>query len=87
MWWNCQSWRYQGRNEWGGVCWWSSCYSGTDKFKCKWNIVTEVKEEGVGDDPLCVQKIHNSGDEEKNTVSDDIDIVEHKIKIYNWSNS
>jgi hypothetical protein len=47
------------------------------------NIVTVVKEEGIGDDPFCVQEIHNLRGEEKNTVSDDIDIVEHKIDIYN----
>ena len=47
------------------------------------NIVTEVKEEVIRDDPLCIQEIHNSGDEENNTVVDDIDIVEHKIKIDN----
>ena len=41
------------------------------------NIVTEVKED---DDPLFVQEIHNSEDKENNTVSDDIDIVEHKIE-------
>ena len=29
--------------------------------------------------------MHNSGDEENNTVADDIDIVDHKIKIDNWS--
>ena len=47
------------------------------------NIYTGVKEEGIVDDNLCVQEIHNSGDEENNTVVDDIDIVEHKIEIYN----
>ena len=43
------------------------------------NIVTEVKEEGIGDDPLCVQEINNSRDEENNTAVDEIDIVQHKI--------
>ena len=47
------------------------------------NIVTEVKEEGIGYDTPCVQEIHNSGDEENNTVGDFIDIVEHKIEIDN----
>ena len=47
------------------------------------NIVTEVKEEGIDDDTLCVQEIHNFEYEENNTVVDDIDIVEHKIEIYN----
>ena len=44
------------------------------------NIVTEVKE-GIDDDALFVQEIHNSGDEENNTVANEIDIVEHKIEI------
>jgi hypothetical protein len=35
----------------------------------------------IDDDPLLVQEIHNSGDEENNTVGDDIDIVQHKIEI------
>ena len=45
------------------------------------NIVTEVKEEVIGDESLCLG--HNTGDEENNTVVDDIDIdiVEHKIEI------
>ena len=43
------------------------------------NICTEVKEEGIGDESLYVHEIHNSGDEENNTVVDDIDIVENKI--------
>ena len=41
----------------------------------------EIKEEVIDDDPLCVQEIHNSGDEENNTVVDDVDIVEHKIEM------
>ena len=36
-----------------------------------------------GDDPLLVQEINNSGDEENNTVVDYIDIVQHKIEIDN----
>ena len=39
------------------------------------NLCTEVKK-GIDDDPLFFQKIHNSGDEENNTVADDI----HNIK-------
>ena len=46
-------------------------------------IVAELKEEVIDDDSLCVQEIQNSGDEENNTAVDDIDIVEHKIEIYN----
>ena len=38
-------------------------------------VVTGVKEEVIGDDPLCVQEIHNFRDEENNKVADDIDIV------------
>ena len=45
------------------------------------NIYTEVKEEVIDEDPLFVQKIHNSGNEENSTVSDDIDIVQHKIEL------
>ena len=48
-----------------------------------YNICTEVKEEGIDDDTLFVQEIHNSGDEENNTVVDDINIVEYKIEIDN----
>ena len=48
------------------------------------NIVIKLKEEVIRDDPLCVQqKIHNSGDEENNTVVKEIYIVEHKIEIDN----
>ena len=47
------------------------------------NICTEVKEELIDDDPLYVQEIHNSGDEENDTVANEIDIVEHKIEIDN----
>ena len=32
------------------------------------NIVAEVKEEVIGDDPLCIQEINKLGDEENNTV-------------------
>jgi hypothetical protein len=46
------------------------------------NIVAELKEEEIDDDTLFVQEIHNSGDEENNTVGV-IDIVEHKIEIDN----
>ena len=35
-------------------------------------------------DTLSVQEMHNSGDEENNTVGDEIDIVKHKIEIDNW---
>ena len=49
------------------------------------NIVTELKEEVIDDATLLVQKIYNFGDEENNTVVDEIDIVEHKIEIDNWS--
>ena len=45
------------------------------------NICTGIKEEGIDGDTLPVQEIHNSGDEENNTVVDDVDIVEHKIEI------
>jgi hypothetical protein len=45
------------------------------------NIVTEVKEEGIGYDTLPVQEIHNSGDEENNTVVDEMDIVDHKFEL------
>ena len=45
------------------------------------NIVAELKEEVIYGDTLLVQEIHNSGDEENNTVVDDIDIVQHKIEI------
>jgi hypothetical protein len=47
------------------------------------NICTEVKEEVIDGDTLFVQEIHNSGDEENNTVVDEIDIVENKIEIDN----
>ena len=47
------------------------------------NIVAELKEEVIYGDTLLVQEIHNSGDEENNTVVDDIDIVQHKIEIDN----
>jgi hypothetical protein len=43
------------------------------------NICTGVKEEGIDDDTLFVQELHNSGDKENNTVGDDIDIIQHKI--------
>ena len=46
---------------------------------CVDNICTEVKKEGIDDDILFVQKIHNSGDEYNNTVVDDTDIVQHNI--------
>ena len=45
------------------------------------NICTELKVEGIDDYNLFVQEIHNSGDEENNSVVGDIDIVQHKIKI------
>ena len=45
------------------------------------NIVAELKEEVIDYDPLCVQEIHNSNNEENNTVVDDIDIVQPKIEI------
>jgi hypothetical protein len=47
------------------------------------NIVAELKEEVIDGDTLPVQEIHNSGDEENNTLVDDIDVVEHKIEINN----
>ena len=47
------------------------------------NIVAELKEEVIDDDTLLVEEIHNSGDEDNDTVVDDIDIIEHKIEIYN----
>ena len=34
----------------------------------------------IDDDSLCVQETHKPGDGENNTVVDDIDVVEHKIK-------
>ena len=40
-----------------------------------------MKEEEIDDDSLFVQEIHNSGDEENDTVVGDIDMVEHKIEI------
>ena len=43
------------------------------------NICSEVKEEGIDDDTLCVQEIHNYDDEENNKVANEIDIVEYKI--------
>ena len=46
------------------------------------NICTLVKEEGIDGDSLFVKEIHNSGNEENNTVDYDIDI-EHKIEIDN----
>ena len=43
------------------------------------NIVIEVKEEVIDDDPLYVQEIHNFRDGENNTVADDdIDIVDQQ---------
>ena len=45
------------------------------------NICTEVKQEVIDDDTLVVQEIHYSGDEENNTVGDDIDIICHKIEM------
>ena len=47
------------------------------------NIFSEVKEEVIDEDNLFFQEIHYSGDEENNTVVNDIDIVEHKIEIDN----
>ena len=44
------------------------------------NIVTGVKEEMIVDNPFNIQEIHKLGDGENNTVVDDIDIVQHKIK-------
>ena len=44
------------------------------------NIVIKLKEEVIRDDTLYVQEIHDSNNEENNTVVDDIDIVEHKIE-------
>ena len=47
-------------------------------------ICTEVKEKGIDDDTLFVLEIHySSGDEENNTVLDDIDILEHKMILMN----
>ena len=46
-----------------------------------YNIFTEVKEEGIDDGTVFVLEIHNYGDEENNTVVDDIDIVYHKMKL------
>ena len=43
-------------------------------------IVTEVKEELIDNDSLCVQEKTKLGDEENNTVFDDIDIVQQKIE-------
>ena len=51
------------------------------------NIVTELKEEVIDDAILFVQEIHNSGYEENNTVGDDIDIVEHKIEIEDFTDT
>ena len=45
------------------------------------DLCIEAKEEGIDDDTLFVQEIYNSGDEENNTVVDDIDIVCHKIEM------
>ena len=50
-----------------------------------YNICTEVKEEGINDDTLFVHDIQNYEDEENNTVVDNIDIVQHKIEIDDWS--
>ena len=47
------------------------------------NISTGLKEDLIDSDPLIVQGIHNTGDEENNTVVDNIDIVQHKIYIDN----
>ena len=45
------------------------------------DIITEVKQELIDVDPLCVQEIDNSGDEENiSTVVYDIDILELKIE-------
>ena len=45
------------------------------------NIITEVKQEVIDVDPLCVKEIDNSGDEENiSTVVHDIDILELKIE-------
>ena len=46
-------------------------------------IKVEIKEEAIDHDPLCVQNIQSSGDD-NNTVVGDVDIVEHKIKIDNY---
>ena len=46
------------------------------------DIKEEMNEEESVDDPLSIQGQTNS-DEEKNTVSDEIDIVEHRIEIDN----
>jgi hypothetical protein len=46
------------------------------------NICSEVNEEGIDDDTLFVQEMHNAENEDKNTV-EDIEIVEHKIEINN----
>ena len=43
------------------------------------NIYAKVKDEGIDDDTLFVQALHNSRNGENKTVVDDIDIVEHKI--------
>ena len=39
-------------------------------------VHTEVKEEGIDDNALCIQELNDSGDKENNTVVDCIDIVE-----------
>ena len=41
----------------------------------------EIKAKVIDGDPLCVQKIHFSGDGENNTVVDNVDTVEHKIEM------
>ena len=45
------------------------------------NIATEIEEEWIDDNSLCVQEMNNSEDEENNKVVDDIIyIVKHKIE-------
>ena len=48
------------------------------------NIVIEVKEEVIDDDPLNIQEIYKLGDGENKTFVDDIDIVQHKIETDNY---
>ena len=45
----------------------------------------KLKEEVIDDDTLFVQEIYNSWDEKNNSVVGDIDIVENKIEIDNWT--
>jgi hypothetical protein len=47
------------------------------------NISSGLREDLIDSDPLIVQGILNTGDEENNTVVDNIDIVQHKTDIDN----